>query len=62
MEFWIGEIVGKMHVNKISNIDVAKAMGVTPEYISMLLNGKKTSKSAKEDLTAALDTILAERK
>ena len=48
MENWIADIVGKMHINKITNKDIAIKMGVTPEYISMLLNGKKTTKTAKE--------------
>lgn len=62
MERWIADIVGTMHINKISNKDIAKEMGVTPEYISMLLNGKKSTKTAKEDLTSAIDSILAKRK
>lgn len=62
MEKWIAVIVGKMHINKISNKDVAEKMGVTPEYISMLLNGKKSTKTAKEDITSAIDSILADRK
>lgn len=61
MEKWIADVVGKMHINKISNKDVAKEMGVTPEYISMLLNGKKTTKTAKQDITTAINSILANR-
>ena len=41
MEEWTIKAAGLMHYNKISNIDVSKKLGVTAEYVSMLLNGKK---------------------
>lgn len=61
MEAWIANVVGKMHVNKISNIELAKKLNVTPQYISELLNGKKSPKGAEERITAAVDEIIAEK-
>ena len=61
MEAWIANVVGKMHVNKISNIELAKKLNVTPQYISELLNGKKSPKGAEERITAAVEEIIAEK-
>ena len=61
METWIANVVGKMHVNKISNIELAKKLNVTPQYISELLNGKKSPKGAEERITAAVEEIIAEK-
>lgn len=61
MEVWIANVVGKMHVNKISNIELAKKLNVTPQYISELLNGKKSPKGAEERITAAVEEIIAEK-
>lgn len=57
MEQWISEAVGKMHVNKITGIDIAKYLGVTAQYVSEILNGKKTPKNAKEKIFSAIDGI-----
>ena len=62
MENWISQAVGKMHVNKITQIEVAKKMGVCNDYVSMILTGKKKPKDAKERILTAIDAIIAERK
>ena len=62
MKKWIADVVGAMHINKITNKDIAAKMHVTPEYVSMLLNEKKVTKTAEQDIRAAIDAIIAERK
>ena len=62
MEDWIAEQVGRMHVNKIKQKDIAKKKGVTREYIGMILAGTKTPANAKEMITTAIDEVIAERK
>ena len=59
---WTGELIGKMHNNRISSLDLAKSMGVCKDYVSMVLNGKKTPKGAQERFEAAVDAIIAERR
>ncbi len=59
---WIANAVGLMHINKITNKDVAAKLGVTPEYVSMILNEKKTPKNAEQDILSAINAILADRK
>ena len=61
MENWIAKAVGTMHKNRITQIDIAKKMGVTNDYISMILLGKKNPKEAKNRINTAIDEIIAER-
>jgi transcriptional regulator with XRE-family HTH domain len=51
-----------MHINKITQIEVAKKLGVTNDYISLILRGKKTPKGASERILTAIDDIIKERK
>ena len=61
METWIANAVGKMHVNKITQMQLSAKMGVTNDYISMILLGKKNPKDAEKRINAAIDEIIAER-
>ena len=61
MEQWIATAVGLMHINRISNIELAEKIGVTHQYISELLNGKKSPKGAEQRIMTAIDEIIAER-
>ena len=61
-EKWTGKIVGKMHVEEITNIDIAKEMGVSPSYVSMILNSTRTPATAKERVTNALEAIIERKK
>ena len=62
MEHWIADVVGKMHINKITQSQLAKKMGVTNDYVWMILNGKKSPKDAENRINSAIDSILADRK
>lgn len=55
---WTGHLVGKMHNYSITNIDLASELGYDKNYISMVLNGKKTPKGARERFEAAVDEII----
>lgn len=52
-EKWTGDLVGKMHNAKITQEDIAKELGTTKAYISMILNGNKKPKNARKRLEAA---------
>jgi hypothetical protein len=58
---WTGHLVGKMHNNSISNNDLASKLGYTNDYVSMVLNGKRTPKGARERFEKAVDEIIKER-
>lgn len=61
METWIADAVGKMHINKITQKEVASKMGVTEDYVSMILRGVRTPKGARERIEKAIDEIIAEK-
>lgn len=54
---WIAEIVGLMHKHGISNKQLAAHLGVTPEYISMVLNGHREPTGIEGRLRKAIDEI-----
>lgn len=61
MEHWIAEVVGLMHIHKITQIDLAKHIGVTNDYISLILRGKKSPKNIEERLKIAVDEIIEQK-
>lgn len=61
MESWIAEAVGKMHVKKITQSDVAFKCGWTNDYVSLILLGKKTPKGAEKKILNAIEEIIKER-
>lgn len=58
---WTAEIVGKLHANRIPQIELAAHMGLTPEYVSMVLNGKREPQNAEQVFRGALDELIAEK-
>lgn len=54
---WIGEIVGLMHKHGISNKQLAAHLGLTPEYISMVLNGHREPAGIEDRLRNAINEI-----
>ena len=61
MTEWIAKAVGIMHSNRIRNIDIAEHLGYKPEYISMILNEKKTPKNAEQMIMTAIKEIIEDK-
>lgn len=61
MEHWIAEVVGLMHIHKITQMDLAKHIGVTNDYISLILRGKKSPKNIEKRLKIAVDEIIKQK-
>ena len=61
LENWIAIIVGKMHVNKITQSELAKKIGIRRDYLNKILNGFDKPANAEERITKALDELIAER-
>lgn len=61
-EMWTGKILAQLHVNGITQRQLAKEMGLTEQYVSMLLNSVKPAASVEERMNAAISAILAKRK
>lgn len=55
---WIGETVGLMHKYGITSHQLAVHMGVTPEYISMILNGHREPAGIEDRLRKAISELL----
>ena len=60
LENWTGEVVGIMHINKISHQKLAEQVGWYVKYLSAVLNGKRNPKDAEEKVRKALSEILKE--
>jgi hypothetical protein len=56
---WTGNLVGLMHDNKITKTMLAEELGVTREYVSMILNGHKEPKGANERFEEAVFKLIA---
>ena len=61
-EKWTGKLVGQMHVYEISNDDLAKELGLSKAYVSMLLSGQRHPPNARERLTEAVNRMVNEKK
>lgn len=61
MENWITEAIGLMHINKITQKDLARQLGYTEQYVSMIFNEKKKPKCAKEKIIAAIEALIESR-
>lgn len=57
-EEWTGELLMKMHNNRIKRVDLANELKVTKSYISMLLNGARFTPGARERMEAAVDRLI----
>lgn len=55
---WTGDLVGQMHKHKISKSQLAEQLGLSREYVSMVLNGHRDPAGAEEKFRAALDKLI----
>lgn len=58
---WTADIIGQLHLHKIAKKELAQKIGVTPEYVSMVLNGHRDPRDAQEKFRQAVCAIIAER-
>lgn len=56
---WTGELIGRMHRNRITKTQLAQEMGVTREYLSMILNGHRNPDGIEHRMNDALDNLIA---
>lgn len=60
-EKWTGRLVGRMHNERITYEELAKEMGVTKSYISMLLNGKRNPDGIRTRMEEAVNRLIQKR-
>lgn len=58
---WTGDVIGKMHIHRISKKALAAHLGYTAEYISMVLNGKKCPNDAEAVFRKAVDELAKDK-
>ena len=56
---WIADVVGQMHKHRISKTRLAEHLGLTREYVSMVLNGHREPPGVEEKFRVAVDEIVA---
>lgn len=61
-EKWTGNLVGKMHNEKVTIQAIADELGVTKSYVSMILNGSRKPKGIKDRMETAFSVIVENRK
>ena len=59
---WTGKLKGKMHNSGITCTELAEYMGVSKQYISYLLSGKRQTKNAAIRLNIAVDQIIESKR
>lgn len=57
---WICDLVGQMHKHRVPQKRLAEHLGVTPEYVSMVLNGHREPAKAEEKFCKAVEELIAE--
>lgn len=57
---WTGELVGLMHLHRITATELADKLGISKQYLSMVLNGHREPPDAEQRFRAALDELIAE--
>ena len=60
-EKWTGEVVGLMHVNRISYQLLADKIGWHVKYLSAVMNGHRKPADAEQMVKSALYEILSEK-
>ena len=60
LDKWTGEVVGTMHIYRISFKKLAERMGVTNRYLSAILNCKKRPKDCENRVRQALNELIQE--
>lgn len=55
---WIGDFVGRMHRHRVTITQISQEMGVTREYLSLILNGHREPQGIEERMNNALDSVI----
>ena len=58
---WTGEVVGKIHNNRLTAKELAEELGWNDKYLSQVLNRENPPKNAEQKVNDALGRII-ERK
>ena len=57
---WTADLIGEMHMHRITAKELAKEAGWHPKYLSAVLNGHRQPRGAEGTLKLALDRLKGE--
>lgn len=57
MEEWIADVIGKMHIHKITQTMLAERIGIRRDYLNKILAGAIRPKGARSRIESALDEL-----
>ena len=55
---WIGDFVGRMHRHRVTITQLAQEMGITREYLSLILNGHREPPGIEKRMNDALHSVI----
>lgn len=58
-ENWTANVVGRLHLHKITQVQLAKRCGYSAPYLSTVLNGKKEFKSETSKIKTKMKIMSA---
>lgn len=56
---WTGEVIKRMHLNRIMAKDLAVEAGLNPKYLSQVLNSDNPPEKARAKIEAALSRLIS---
>lgn len=59
---WKGDLVGRMHLHRVTITQLSQEMGVTREYLSMVLNDRRDPGGMEKRMNDALDSLIEKQK
>ncbi|MCI1956144.1 MAG: hypothetical protein LKJ21_07200 [Oscillospiraceae bacterium] len=60
-EQWTAEIIGEMHLNRITAKELSAQLGYNPKYVSTILNGHRKPKKAEQMFREALNELIHQK-
>lgn len=60
-EAWTGKLIGKMHNNGITYGDLGGKVGISNQYISLILNGFRNPSGMREKMEKAVSELIQEK-
>ena len=62
VEQWVGEVIGKIHQQRITAKELAAHLNYNPKYLSTVLNGHRTPKNAEAKIRQGLEEMIEAKK
>ena len=61
LEQWTAEIIGLMHIHRITSKELSAQLGYNLKYASTILNGHRKPKNAEQTFRQALDDLIQQK-